>query len=207
MKKILLGIISSTLLTACGTVVIPYLTDRPDHVVGRYQRMPKLAIDNLTNEQKKYQYANQLLKQNQPYATIVGYPYADFSNGFLLADPLHVVSIDEQLIHAIPQKDVYYSAIQMSFTPLKIPAGTHQLVVAGAGFENSAKYTKFSDINFEVNKTYIIKPEVVNNRFAKLVIYEYEYDSRFPINDIDSIILKQPISTPMPIGNTNLFAN
>lgn len=205
MKKILLMALLPMLLTSCATLHIP-LIDKPDHVVGRYHRMPKLAGE-LTQEQKIWQYANQLVTQDQPYATIVGYPYADFSNGFLLADPLHVLSVNDKLIQIIPQRDVYRSAIQMSFTPFKIPAGTHQLVVAGAGFVNDAKYTKFSNITFEPNKTYVIKPEGVGRQLTGLVIYEYEYDSRFSTSDKDSVILKKPISSPIPVGNTTIFTN
>lgn len=203
MKKILSVVLLPILLTSCATIKIP-LNDVSDHVVGRYHRMPKLASE-LTNEQKIQQYANQLVVQGQSYATIVGYPYADFSNGFLLADPLHILSVNDKLIRIIPQKDVYYSAIQMSFTPFKIPAGTHQLVVAGAGFANDAKYTKFSDITFEPNKTYVIKPEGRGRELTNLMIYEYEFDSRFPTSDKDSVILKKPISSPTPIGNTTIF--
>lgn len=195
------------ILTACSAIRLPLL-DKPDHVIGRYYRMPKLDVAGLNEQQQKDKYANQLVSHNQAYATIIGYPYANFYDNFLIADPIQVLAVDKKLLQVIPQVwEAYIAPIQMSQTPLKIPAGEHQLIIAGVGFENSAKYTQLPMINFEQNKTYVVKPIEFSKKSGKVAVYEYEFDSRFLIGDKDSIILGKPVSEPVVVGNTVLFSN
>lgn len=197
--KILNVSILVSIITGCATVAdvsgvkIPTI-DHADHIIGRYYRQPKLDVKGLTDHQKQEKYANQFITQNQPYATIRGYP-------LFTDDTLTVVKVDDKLTQIIPQNlkmSILYYPMLMSATDLKIPTGKRNLIITGAGYENIAFYA-YVEVDLKAGKQYIIKPSAEpKKRFVQ--IFEYEADKRFDIHDKDGIILKQAV-TPIILMN------
>lgn len=188
------------------------LIDRPTHPTGRYYRMPKLDVKGLSEQQKSEKYINQLVSDNQPYATVRGYPFLSpeaFFDRFANADPISIIKVDDTFVKVIPSNFnrslTHYTVITSSLR-LKIPAGEHTLVITGADYGNSALYAQTPKITLEAGKHYIAKPSKIPNDTATYIqVFEYKPDERFMPSDADSIILGKAITPVLKMDYTPKF--
>lgn len=135
-------------------------------------------------------YTNQLITNNQPYATIRIYPFVSrFGYTRFEPAPVNIKQVDDKVVIQKNTLSVDYEL----FTPfweLKVPVGTHRIIM-GRLAPNS--HFQFS-MNFEQGKKYAINlvPEKTS-QVHEWRVYEYEHDSRFNNNEKESIILKQEV--------------
>lgn len=189
-----------TTLTGCSS-----LFTSPDHQVGRDSALPVLNIQGVKIEQQVENYANQLASSSTNYASIRTYPYADFTQtGLFAIDPIRVLRVDDTWLKNIPSSFLGYGAdyvkARMATTELKLPSGSHKLLLTGTGGTNEAKYTQLPNVNFESGKHYILKPKLTDAGI-KVQLYEYKTDDRFEETDKDRIFLQSAIGEPVSMGN------
>ena len=198
--KTLLAVFVLSSLTACSAFTSP-TTQR-----GRDASLPQLNVEGISYDQRLSKYANQfVVSDEQEFAIVRGYPYAEFTGGGIFAtDPLRVMKVDDQWVKNIPislNVNQTLNAYRMSIRPIKIPTGNHQLLVSGAGWENKALYTQLPTVNYQSGKSYVFKPSFAKGEVSTLTVYEYEADSRFELADKEGIVLKSAVSSPVEIGN------
>lgn len=136
-------------------------------------------------------YSNQLITNNQPYATIKIYPFVShFGYALLDPEPVNIKQVDDKVVFQKNTLSIKYELIT-PFWELKVPVGTHRIIMGGMA---PSSHFQFS-MNFEQGKKYVINlvPVEKESRVYEWRVYEYEHDSRFNNNEKESIILKQEV--------------
>ncbi|WP_107689164.1 hypothetical protein [Neisseria wadsworthii] len=144
-------------------------------------------------------FSNQLIKEDQPYATLRFYPPVSRHYGYGTLDPtpINIIKFDKTMLSGYEEEFGFlssYQALQTPHIPLKVPTGSYSFI---AGVANSSiGYVKFNDVNFEAGKHYILKTVKYDRkkRRSNWQIYEYTLDTRFGLNERESVILGQPVS-------------
>lgn len=155
---------------------------------------------------KLERFSNQLIKEGELYATLRFYPPASRHYGYGTLDPLpiNVIKFDDTMLSGYEEGLGFLSshqALQTPHIPLKVPAGLHSFV---AGVANgSIGYVKFNNVNFEAGKHYILKTVKYDRkkRTRTWQIYEYTLDTRFGLDERESVILGQPVSEQQTDGS------
>lgn len=141
-------------------------------------------------------FASQLVEDGKPYATLRFYPPASRHYGYRTLDPtpFNIIKFDGKMLTG-------YQEHLTPHVPLKIPTGTHTFISGRSSANNG--YAKFSNINFEDGKHYILRIEKYDHKKRQRTwrLYEYTPDNRFSHNEQESIILGNPVSEPQVDGN------
>lgn len=148
---------------------------------------------------KLERFSNQLIKEGESYATLRFYPPVSRHYGYGTLDPIpiNVIKFDNTTLSGYEEDLGFlssYQALQTPHIPLKVPTGSHSFV---AGVANgSIGYVKFNNVNFEAGKHYILKTVKYDRKKRRRTwqIYEYTLDTRFSLDERESVILGQPVS-------------
>lgn len=160
---------------------------------ARYLNTPS----NAPTSEKLTAYTNQLVSQEQKYATIKTIPYTFFQgSGSLSAYPYTVYTFDGKRVRFVENSIISPSTTMTRFdysqAKLKLPVGQHDIVFV-SGIGNHSYFTEIKNITLEENKDYVIGVDRIPGSKPRVFIAEYEVDSRFKSNDPDSIVIKKRI--------------
>lgn len=158
-----------------------------------------LDVSGLSQYQKIDAYENQLIRADEPYATLtVLQSVRDYRTASLAANPLGIYAVDGVEVKKLPYKmfvgpSWMQHAVSMSLADVKIPAGKHIVEVGQITAWNTSDYT-LPEMEFLPNTQYILVFEGGKDN-RHLSVYTYEQDMRFSRLDRDSIILKDQVIT------------
>ena len=176
LKKLISASILVATLTACAS--LEEMKDSNQHSMSA-----KLA-----------KYTNQLVQDNQPYATLKTYPFVPrYGFATLDVEPTNVYQIDNTVLVGEKYLLNNYFALRTPHEQVKIPAGIHTVIAGGRD-----GYVKFNNVDFEAGKHYVLYPEThISWRKRTWRIYEYTPDNRFNGNEKESVILGNPVTDEM----------
>lgn len=160
---------------------------------ARYLNIPS----NAPTSEKVAAYTNQLVSPEQKYATIKTIPYTFFQgSGSLSAYPYTVYNFDGKRVKFVENSILSPSTTMTRFdhsqAKLKLPVGQHDIVFV-SGIGSHSYFTEIKNVTLEENKDYVIGVDRSSDSKPRVFIAEYNVDSKFKLNDPDSIVIKKRI--------------
>jgi hypothetical protein len=159
---------------------------------------PRLPLSSMYVE-----YQNQLIQPGQPYATLSGFPYAQYMD---LRWAAYVPDRIDSKVTNINRDRKFRGSLeglynpQVTFLKLKIPPGRHDVVVRGGKFAGAITLVK--GVEFVAGKAYVIS-ETSSEKDGRLVlISSYRADSRFSVEEKEHYIIESPPSGVAQLGSS-----
>lgn len=149
------------------------------------------------------EYQNQLVKPDQPFATLSGFPYAQYMDlkwaAFIpdrIDSTITNINRDRQFLGSLP--GLYNPHV--TFLKLKVPPGRHDVTVRGGKFTGAITLVK--GVEFKVGKSYVIS-EASNEKEGRLVLISaYTADTRFSVEEKEHYILESPPAGVARLGDS-----
>lgn len=168
----------------------------------------KLHQEYLVKLYKEYQ--GQLMASDKSHATLIGFPYQGFNNlktsGFIPSkvgetNVKSLWKLTDEYPHPVnwanrPQYG--WHTPDQSLLPLRIKPGIYDIEVWGGAY--SPVPTLIPSVKIEVGKAYVIYPQKFE-KFWKLSIREYKFDSKFKSNESEYYLVGKPVSEEVVYGN------
>lgn len=144
-------------------------------------------------------YDNQLVQPGEPYAVLSAQPRP--IDDVAVFSPYGLLTINGKKLELTPYSFTRARPLprDLSFSELKVPAGTHDLTINGGAVR--AYFTKFSKVTFEAGKRYVIVEQLAPDETIAVHISEYRQDKRFLPIDKDYYIVGRRISDAVERGS------
>lgn len=195
---------TSVALCACAQVV------RPD---GKLQFVDKVTSPVLSTSAKTpagqiADYENQLLPSGGSYATLRGFPFMDFVNGFRPLHPIVIYSVNGLPLKR-PPMPIFgdLRTYHLSRALVKLPPGNYQsIIVTGVTSGGNQWFTEIQNAVLEQNTHYVLRPDSGPSG-EQISIYAYTADKRFSPEEKEYYALTKQVGTTAILGNYKKIHN